>query len=170
MFLATGQQLIAVIKPPFDFICSDGMERDWHGSVIKLGLSLVTAWEECSFYVCSLCHEGFYEAVRSHHSSFSYASSMKLKSFGDVNYPMDFLVTFLANYLWLEAKSILINVIHLVLFFLKVPETESVPVSYWFHIVPYFAAGNVGKRLNPVTNYILLSVKPYSATLILFFN
>lgn len=43
MFLATGQQLIAVIKPPFDFICSDGMVRDWHGSDIQLGLSLVTA-------------------------------------------------------------------------------------------------------------------------------
>lgn len=32
MFLATGQQLIAVIKPPFDFICSDSVEHDRHGS------------------------------------------------------------------------------------------------------------------------------------------
>lgn len=30
MFLATGQQLIAVIKPPFDFICSDSVEHDRH--------------------------------------------------------------------------------------------------------------------------------------------
>lgn len=27
-FLAAGQQVIAVIKPPFDFICSDSMEHD----------------------------------------------------------------------------------------------------------------------------------------------
>lgn len=43
MFLARGQQLIAVIKPPFDFICSDSMEHDRHNSDRQSGLSLVTA-------------------------------------------------------------------------------------------------------------------------------
>lgn len=31
-FLAKGQQLIAVIKPPFDFICSDGTKHDRRAS------------------------------------------------------------------------------------------------------------------------------------------
>lgn len=43
MFLATGQQLIAVIKPPFDFICSDSIENDQHCSDRQSGLSQVTA-------------------------------------------------------------------------------------------------------------------------------
>lgn len=49
MFLATGQQLIAVIKPPFDFICSDSTKHDRHGSDRQSGLSPVRAWEEWSF-------------------------------------------------------------------------------------------------------------------------
>lgn len=39
MFLATGQQLIAVIKPSFDFICSDSTKHDRHGSDRQSGLS-----------------------------------------------------------------------------------------------------------------------------------
>lgn len=102
MFLAAGQQLIAVIKPPFDFICSDSMEHDRHGSDRQSGLSVDAAGDECCLRVDSWpspLPRGFHGAVRHHHSSFSYALSMKPKSAGDGNCPMDFCVTFLANHL-----------------------------------------------------------------------
>lgn len=124
MFLATGQQLIVVIKPPFDFICSDSMEQDRHSSDRQSGLSLVPAWEECCF------------KVDSHSSPLPWGVFMKL--LGSITHPFHMhyqwsstpevmetvlwiLVTFFANRLWLEAKSILITVIHLVLFFKRCP-------------------------------------------------
>lgn len=49
MFVAKGQQLIAVINPLFDSMRSNSTEHDWHDPDRQSGIPLVTAWEICCF-------------------------------------------------------------------------------------------------------------------------
>lgn len=119
MFLAPGQQLIAVIKPPFDLIGSDSMT----GTAQTDTEAFPESQQERKTRIHSplLRHGGFYEVTGHNHSSFSYVLSMKLNSRGQGNCLVESLATLSTNRLWLEVKSILINVIPLFWGFKRFP-------------------------------------------------
>lgn len=125
-FLAKGQQLIAVIKPPFDFICSDGTKHDRRASDRQSDLPLILLlpppWllhERKEAFKCvhsSLpgC-EGVFVCVKtvwSRRSTLSFVLSIKLNS------PSDGQLSDCCCFFWFLFCFVLLCVNNVVLYYL----------------------------------------------------